>query len=109
MKYFYFALYFIIISAHPLFGTNSSERLINPDVMEAFFDGIINTHMKSNNSTSGTIALVHNDQIIFQKGYGYQNIEELILTVAEKTLFRPGSVSKLFTWTGGIERNNSSP
>jgi hypothetical protein len=57
MKYFCFVLYFIINSTHPLFATNSSDRLMNPAVVEAFFDGIINTHMKSNNSPSGTITL----------------------------------------------------
>ena len=99
MKKFHIALYFIIISTHSLFAKNFSDQLMNPAVVEAFFNGIINTHMKSNNSPSGTIALVHNDRIIFQKGYGYQNIEEQIPTEAEKILFRPGSVSKLFTWT----------
>ena len=84
-------------------GVEVSDRLKNPEIIEAFFDGIINTHMKTNNSPSGTISLVHNDRIIFSKGYGYQNIEERIPAVEEKTMFRPGSVSKLFTWTAVMQ------
>ena len=36
--------------------------------------------------------------MVFRKGYGYQNIEESIPVDPEKTLFRIGSTTKLFTW-----------
>ena len=86
-----------------LSGFQISDRINNPDVIEAFFDGIISTHMKENKSPSGTISLVYRDRIIFSKGYGYQNIEKNIPVVADQTMFRPGSVSKLFTWTAVMQ------
>lgn len=86
-----------------LSGLQISDRINNPDVIEAFFDGIISTHMKENKSPSGTISLVYRDRIIFSKGYGYQNIEKNIPVVADQTMFRPGSVSKLFTWTAVMQ------
>ena len=86
-----------------LSGFQITDRINNPDVIEAFFDGIISTHMKENKSPSGTISLVYRDRIIFSKGYGYQNIEKNIPVVADQTMFRPGSVSKLFTWTAVMQ------
>ena len=86
-----------------LSGFQITDRINNPDVIEAFFDGIISTHMKENKSPSGTISLVYRDRIIFSKGYGYQDIEKNIPVVADQTLFRPGSVSKLFTWTAVMQ------
>ncbi|MEH7226643.1 serine hydrolase, partial [Bacillus sp. JJ1566] len=35
----------------------------------------------------------------FEKGYGFANIEEQVKVNPETTMFRIGSVSKLFTWT----------
>ena len=86
-----------------LSGFQISDRINNPDVIEVFFDGIIDTYMKENKSPSGTISIVYRDQIIFSKGYGYQNIEKNIPVVADQTMFRPGSVSKLFTWTAVMQ------
>jgi CubicO group peptidase (beta-lactamase class C family) len=37
--------------------------------------------------------------MIFTKGYGFADLNQERLTVADQTLFRTGSVAKLFTWT----------
>ena len=84
-------------------GFQLSDRINNPDIVEAFFDGIISTHMKENKSPSGTISLVYRDRIIFSKGYGYQDIEKNIPVIVDQTMFRPGSVSKLLTWTAVMQ------
>jgi len=103
MKKLIYSLLTLLVFLQHVSGVQVSDRLKNPEIIEAFFDGIITTHMKANNSPSGTISLVHNDRIIFSKGYGFQDIEERIPVVAEKTMFRPGSVSKLFTWTAVMQ------
>ena len=96
-------LFYSLFLFNLLSGFQISDRINNPDIVEAFFDGIISTHMKENKSPSGTISLVYRDRIIFSKGYGYQDIEKNIPVVADKTMFRPGSVSKLFTWTAVMQ------
>ena len=97
----------IVISSLILFtqllAVQIPDRFNDPVLIEAFFDGIISTHMKANKSPSGTITLVYRDRIVFSKGYGYQDIEKNIPVVANRTMFRPGSVSKLFTWTAVMQ------
>ena len=42
-------------------------------------------------------------KLLFAKGYGYSDYEKKKPVSAEETLFRPGSVSKLFTWTAVMQ------
>ncbi len=50
-----------------------------------------------------TVAVVKDGQIVLSKGYGYADVKKRILVNGERTLFRPGSVSKLFTWTAVMQ------
>jgi len=49
------------------------------------------------------VALVKDDKIFFSKGYGYADLEKKIPVVPDKTLFRVGSISKLFTTTAVLQ------
>ena len=50
-----------------------------------------------------TIAIVKDGKLLFAKGYGYADYEKKKPVSADETLFRPGSVSKLFTWTAVMQ------
>jgi CubicO group peptidase (beta-lactamase class C family) len=75
-----------------------ADDLGDPKVVEAFVNGIVKPLMAEGHSPSGTFALMKDGQIIFAKGYGWQNVEQRIPVDPNTTLFRPGSISKLFTW-----------
>lgn len=45
-----------------------------------------------------SIAVVSNGQIVFEKGYGYSDIERNKMSNPQETVYEYGSVSKLFTW-----------
>lgn len=77
--------------------------LDNPKITEAFVDGLVVPLMKNHNSPSGTVAIVKGGEVVFAKGYGYQDVENHILVDPATTLFRPGSVSKLFTWVAVMQ------
>jgi CubicO group peptidase (beta-lactamase class C family) len=49
------------------------------------------------------VAVVKDGKQLFTKGYGYADVKNKKRVVAEETLFRPGSVSKLFTWTAVMQ------
>jgi CubicO group peptidase (beta-lactamase class C family) len=61
-------------------------------------------HEKNYSQFAGaTFSLVKEGEIFFAKGYGYAEVENKRPVMAETTLFHPGSVSKLFTWTAVMQ------
>lgn len=75
-----------------------SPDVTNPAVVEAFVDGAVKPLMKANNSPSGVVAVMKDGELVFSKGYGHIDVENRIPVDPETSLFRPGSISKLFTW-----------
>ena len=78
----------------------SAAPAIDPAELEAFVDGVVHTTMRQNNIVGATVAITQKDQVILLKGYGFADKEKQLPVDPESTLFRIGSVSKLFTWTG---------
>jgi len=83
--------------------SSSRQSPIDPTELEAFIDGIMAAHTASRHIAGATFVLVKDGKIFFAKGYGYADVEKRKPVVADKTLFRPGSVSKLFTWTAVMQ------
>lgn len=75
----------------------------DPAELEAFIDGIMDAHLRANHIAGATFSLVKDGQIFFAKGYGYADVSKKKSVVADGTLFRPGSVSKLFAWTAVMQ------
>jgi len=75
----------------------------DPQEMNAFFDGAVTTAMAENHIPGAVVVVVKDGQVFFSKGYGFANVETKTKVDPETTLFRPGSVSKLFTWTAVMQ------
>lgn len=71
--------------------------------LEAFMDGLIYSQMKEHNIVGVTLSVVQDGEIILLKGYGFADRENRTPVDPTKTLFRPGSTSKLFTWTAVMQ------
>lgn len=71
--------------------------------LEIFVDGIMRVHMVSRHIAGAVFAAVQDGEILFSKGYGYADVEAGKPAAADTTLFRPGSVSKLFVWTAVMQ------
>ena len=78
------------------------ERLTSSD-LEAFFDGLIPASIERDDIAGVVISVVRDGQVLFAKGYGYSNVEGKKPVTPDATLFRPGSISKLFTWTSVMQ------
>jgi CubicO group peptidase (beta-lactamase class C family) len=76
---------------------------IDPIDLEKFVDGIMAVHIADKHIAGATFSAVKNGKIWLTKGYGLADIAENKPVEADKTLFRPGSVSKLFTWTAVMQ------
>lgn len=75
----------------------------DPKELEAFIDGIMAANLEANHIAGATISVVKDGQLFFTKGYGYANFKSRTPVLPDRTMFRPGSVSKLFTWTAVMQ------
>jgi CubicO group peptidase (beta-lactamase class C family) len=70
--------------------------------MEAFFDGFLKA--EPTGPIAGAVVVVVKDgTVFFSKGYGFAGVDEQIPVDPAQTLFRMGSVSKVFTWTSVMQ------
>lgn len=71
--------------------------------VEAFIDGMVPTALRNARVPGAVVVVVKDGQPLLQKGYGLADWDKNIPVDPNKTLFRPGSVSKLFTWTAVMQ------
>ncbi len=69
----------------------------------AFLDGAMAAHMPAQEIPAAVVAVVKDGQLLFSRGYGFADREKRTPVDPARTLFRPGSVSKLFTWTAVMQ------
>ncbi len=70
---------------------------------ETFLDALIPSQLQTRNIAGAVVSVVKDGQTLFQKGYGYADFEAKKPVIADQTLFRPGSISKLFTATAVMQ------
>jgi CubicO group peptidase (beta-lactamase class C family) len=70
----------------------------------AFLDGFMPQQIEHADIAGAVIAVVKDGKLVFAKGYGYADAEKKVPVSPETTLFRPGSISKLFTWTAVMQQ-----
>jgi len=71
--------------------------------LDTFINAVIENQMGSMDIPAATVSIVKDGKVVFAKGYGYADAARTIRVTADKTLFRPGSTSKLFTWTAVMQ------
>jgi CubicO group peptidase (beta-lactamase class C family) len=92
-------LAFLVVASPVTFASLPEDSA----VLGAFIDGVVEPLMLTNNSPSGTVAIVKDGELIFARGYGFADIDQQVPVDPAQTLFRPGSVSKLFTWVAVMQ------
>jgi CubicO group peptidase (beta-lactamase class C family) len=71
--------------------------------LEAFLDGVMSQQLEPLHMAGATLAVVKDGKLFFAKGYGHVDAERQTPVDAARTLFRPGSVTKLFTATAVMQ------
>jgi CubicO group peptidase (beta-lactamase class C family) len=80
-----------------------SGDLDDPGELERFLDETIAAQLADHEVPGATVSVVKDGKVLFAKGYGVGNVEESRPVVASDTMFRIGSVTKLFTWTAVMQ------
>jgi CubicO group peptidase (beta-lactamase class C family) len=77
--------------------------LSDPRELETFLDGVISKQMREVHIPGAAVSVVKDGRLLFAKGYGSADLQAGKPVNAQKTLFRVGSVSKLFTATAVLQ------
>ena len=71
--------------------------------LEAWLDGMVPYALKSGEIAGADVVVVKDGQVLFEKGYGYADVAKKTPMDPARSLIRPGSTSKLFTWTAVMQ------
>ena len=81
----------------------SSPQLNKVDV-DAWLDGFAPYALKTGGIPGMVVVVVKDGQPLTMRGFGYSDVKAAKPVDPDATLFRPGSVSKLFTWTAVMQQ-----
>lgn len=104
---------FMLFAANPTaarpassLAASASPRLdgpADPAEIESFLDQLFDQQMEKFHLAGITAVVVKDGHVLFQKGYGCSDIQKQTPVDPANTLFRIGSVTKLFTWTAVLQ------
>lgn len=84
-------------------GTEGQDSRLDRADLEAWLDGYLPYALDAGDVAGAVVVVVKDGEVLLQKGYGYADLEQREPVDPERHLFRPGSVSKLFTWTAVMQ------
>jgi CubicO group peptidase (beta-lactamase class C family) len=79
--------------------TKTTAANLTATDLEPWLDGFMVGALRANEVQGAAVAVVKDGKVLVQKGYGFADAAKRIPVDPENTLFRPGSISKLFVWT----------
>jgi CubicO group peptidase (beta-lactamase class C family) len=80
----------------------ASPELTQSDA-DAWLDGFMPYTLESNDIAGAVVVIVKDGQVLTQRGFGYADVASRKRVDAATTMFRAGSISKLFTWTAVMQ------
>lgn len=89
-------------SSAPQAATPATAALSTADV-EAWLDGFVPYALQTADIAGAVVVVVKDGQVLAQRGFGYADVAARKPVDPNLTLFRPGSISKLFTWTSVMQ------
>jgi CubicO group peptidase (beta-lactamase class C family) len=87
-----------VIADVPVFDATETSSLTASDV-SAWLDGFMPFALEAGDIAGATVTVVKDGEVLANRGYGYSDLTTDEIVNPEVTLFRPGSISKLFVWT----------
>jgi CubicO group peptidase (beta-lactamase class C family) len=92
-----------VATAEPAVIVPPGTHALTQGDVEAWLDGFMPYAIGRGNIPGAVVVVVKDGRILAQKGYGYADVAKRKPVDPATTLFRPGSVSKLVTWTAVMQ------
>ena len=80
----------------------AAAALTKQDV-DSWLDGYMPFALERGDLAGAVVVVVKDGKVLSQRGFGYADLTKRTPVDPDRTLFRPGSVSKLFTWTAVMQ------
>jgi CubicO group peptidase (beta-lactamase class C family) len=99
----------ILVSSLPAARTaeNLSAVEVPPELTkldaDAWLNGFLPFALQSNDIAGAVVVIVKDGQVLTQRGFGYADMGARKPVDPATTMFRAGSISKLFTWTAVMQ------
>lgn len=90
-------------SAKPVVTGQGATALTANDV-DAWLDGFLPYALDAGGVAGAVVVVVKDGQVLTSRGYGHSDMRTRAPVDPAWTLFRPGSISKLFTWTAVMQQ-----
>jgi CubicO group peptidase (beta-lactamase class C family) len=71
--------------------------------VDVWLDGYMPYALRTADIPGVVVTVVKDGQLLTARGFGYADVEKRTPVDPDRTLFRPGSVSKLITWTAAMQ------
>lgn len=81
----------------------SGNRPVTKLDLDTWLDGYMPYALKRGDIAGAVVVVVKDGHVLTQRGFGYSDVAKRTPVNPETTIFRPGSVSKLFTWTAVMQ------
>jgi len=88
----------------PATSTAAAGHELTQTDVDAWLDGFVPYALKAGEIPGAVVVVVKDGQPLTLRGFGYSDLKAQKPVDPEMTLFRPGSVSKLFTWTAVMQQ-----
>jgi CubicO group peptidase (beta-lactamase class C family) len=84
-------------------GNVASKPALTAEDLAAWLDGYVPYALKTGDIAGAVVVVVQDGQILVERGYGFADVARRTPVDPKRTLFRQGSVSKLFAWTAVMQ------
>lgn len=81
----------------------SGAHVLTREDLDIWLDGYLPYALHSGDIAGAVVVVVKDGKVLTERGFGYADVARRVPVDPQRTLFRPGSVSKLFTWTAVMQ------
>lgn len=91
-------------AAPPLPSPSNGAHVLTQADADSWLDGFMPYALARGDVAGAVVVIVKDGQVLTQRGFGYADVAARKPVDPATTLFRPGSVSKLYTWTAVMQQ-----